>query len=221
MSSGFDRDAVSELLIACHRRCCICHRFCGVKMETDHITPKEAGGGDDIENAIAVCFECHAEIHSYNDKHPRGRKYLPNELRGHKEQWLGLCKSRPEVFVGASWNVDVGPLQALIDELEFNVRVAAYPQPNEQGCLFHEDQFLRAIQAGIIATLEEKLKATIVEAYVSMGGANQVISSAWTHPRGSNAWAEAINEATRRIRSALPTIETAKDMLLSFLGSEK
>ena len=76
----FPRDQVSELLARRHRRCCVCHRFCGVKIETDHIKPKEQGGGDSIENAIPVCFECHAEIHSYNDKHPRGRKFLPEDL---------------------------------------------------------------------------------------------------------------------------------------------
>jgi 5-methylcytosine-specific restriction endonuclease McrA len=31
-------------------------------METDHIIPKEDGGSDDIDNAIPVCLECHAEI---------------------------------------------------------------------------------------------------------------------------------------------------------------
>lgn len=72
---AFERDEVSDLLARCHRRCCVCHRFCGVKMETDHIIPTEDGGDDSIENAIPVCFECHAEIHSYNDSHPRGRKF--------------------------------------------------------------------------------------------------------------------------------------------------
>ncbi|MCX5732790.1 MAG: HNH endonuclease signature motif containing protein [candidate division NC10 bacterium] len=221
MSSGFDRNEVGDLLKACHRRCCICHRFCGVKMETDHITPKEAGGTHDIENAIAVCFECHAEIHSYNDSHPRGRKYLPEELHAHKDQWLDICQRRPEIFVGVSRDADVGPLQALIDELEFNTRVAAYPQINDQGCLFHEDQFRRAIHTGNIATLDDGLKANIVEAYVSMGAANQVISTAWAHPQGSGPWAYGVNEAAKRITAALPKIEEAKAMLLEFLGSEK
>jgi hypothetical protein len=76
---------VEILLAACHRRCCICHRFCGVKIETDHIEQAAEGDSDKIENAIPVCFECHAEIHSYNDKHPRGRKFTPDELRHHKE----------------------------------------------------------------------------------------------------------------------------------------
>jgi hypothetical protein len=36
-----------------------------------------------------VCFECHPEIHSYNDKHPRGRKFLPEELQLHKKAVAG------------------------------------------------------------------------------------------------------------------------------------
>ncbi len=48
----------------------ICHRYCGVKIELDHIKPRADGGEDDIDNAIAVCFECHAEIYLYNDRHP-------------------------------------------------------------------------------------------------------------------------------------------------------
>src|SRR5579863_7120763 len=104
----FPQKDVDELLTACHRRCCICHRFCGVKIETDHIVPSEDGGGDEIGNAIPVCFECHAEIHSYNDKHPRGRKFHPDELHAHKEQWLAICRERPEMLVSAIRNADVG-----------------------------------------------------------------------------------------------------------------
>src|SRR5215467_5857650 len=89
----FPPSDVAELLAKCHRRCCICHRFCGTKIETDHINPHAQSKDDSIENAIPVCFECHAEIHSYNDAHPRGRKYRPDELRMHKVQWLRLCET--------------------------------------------------------------------------------------------------------------------------------
>ena len=92
---GFASGAVEQLLVRCHRRCCICHRFCGVKMEIDHIVPTADNGADDIDNAIPVCFECHAEIHSYNDKHPRGRKFRPTELREHRNTWLEICEKRP------------------------------------------------------------------------------------------------------------------------------
>src|SRR5947207_6124741 len=96
-------------------------------METDHIQPKAEGGSDQIENAIPVCFECHAEIHSYNDQHPRGRKFRPDELRAHKQQWLEICRNHAEVLLAAARSSDVGPLQALIDELAFNIGVTRYP----------------------------------------------------------------------------------------------
>ena len=217
---AFPRDQVSELLARCHRRCCICHRFCGVKMETDHIVPKEEGGGDDIDNAIPVCFECHAEIHSYNDKHPRGRKFLPEELRRHKEQWLKICDEQPEVLVSASRVADVGPLQALIDELELNAKVATKPDLKDQGAKFHEDQLRRAIHVGSIAILRDEIPEAVVDAYVAMSAANQIVDAAWRHPKGSNPWAEGVNEATKRIKEAQPKIARATDELLKFLGSE-
>jgi 5-methylcytosine-specific restriction endonuclease McrA len=59
---GFPQTEADELLAQCHRRCCICHRFCGIKMELDHIIPREQNGSDTIDNAIPLCFECHAEV---------------------------------------------------------------------------------------------------------------------------------------------------------------
>jgi len=218
---AFDRDQVSDLLARCHRRCCICHRFCGVKIETDHIEPNEQGGDDSIENAIPVCFECHAEIHSYNDKHPRGRKFLPEELRFHRDQWMRICAQRPEALVSASRASDVGPLQALIDELEFNTAVAHKISPAEQGCAFHEEQFLRAVREGSIAILREEIKDAITEAYVAMGAANRLIETAWAHPIQFEPWAKGVNEARTRIAAASPKIEKAKSELLKFLAAEE
>ena len=139
---AFNRDEVSVLLVRVHRRCCICHRFCGVKIETDHIVPSGEDGDDDIDNAIPVCFECHAEIHSYNPQHPRGRKFLPEELRAHKDQWLRICNTHPELLIAATQTADVGPLQALIDELEYN---GAVGRVGIMGALFNDEQFRRAI----------------------------------------------------------------------------
>jgi len=116
---GFNRVEVAGLLAKCHRRCCICHRFCGIKMETDHMIPQAEGGDDSIENAIPVCFDCHAEIHSYNPKHPRGRMYTSDELNKHKERWLRICADLPATTFSKSLKSDreVGPIQALVDEI--------------------------------------------------------------------------------------------------------
>lgn len=217
---AFPREQVAELLARTHRRCCICHRFCGVKMETDHIVPREQGGDDGIANAIPVCFECHAEIHSYNDQHPRGRKFTPEELRQHKGQWLAICQQDPSALVAPSRAADVGPLQALIDELAFNQRIASRPGSQDQGGHFHDQQFRRAIEQGSIAILRDEIKDRVLEAYAAMAAANGVIRAAWTHGKGTNLWAEGVNEAHRRITEAAPRIEAASQALYEFLGSE-
>ena len=58
----FRPEEIETLLVACHRRCCMCHRFCGVKMEIDHIEGAAMDTSGDIANAIPLCFECHAEV---------------------------------------------------------------------------------------------------------------------------------------------------------------
>lgn len=222
MSNSFKQEEVQQLLVLCHRRCCICHRFCGSKIEIDHINQKSEGGSDDIDNAIPVCFECHAEIHSYNDKHPRGRKFRPEELRGHKKQWLDICDKKPEILLKASRNSDVGPLQSLIDELEFNLKITDYPgfQYQDHGCLFKDNQFQRAIQEGVISILIENLKSLILEAYVAMGSANQVLSSMWGHEINRTPWNRCVTEASKRIEIAKPKIEKAKNELIIFFSSK-
>lgn len=213
----FPRDEVDSLLAACHRRCCICHRFCGVKIETDHIAPAYDGGSDSIENAIPVCFECHAEIHSYNDQHPRGRKFRPTELRRHKAQWLEICQTRPDIFLSATRTADVGPLQALLDELEFNTTAASL---NTRGCPLQEQQFHRAIAAGAISVLEPALKKELLEAYAAVGRLNQILlveatEHAKTAQPPQSSWVAIVE-----VQKALPRMKSAQAKLLSFLSSE-
>lgn len=220
MSGKFPETEVLKLLVRCHRRCCICHRFCGVKIEIDHIIPQAEGGPDTIDNAIPVCFECHAEIHSYNIKHPRGRKFRPEELKMHKEQWLSICENRPDIFTKATRESDVGPLQALIDELEFNTHIAKHFSPADVGCSFIDDQFRRATSEGSISTLDEDLKISILEAYRAMGRSNQLIREALAHGRTSILYSEYMGWAREAIQDARPKIETTWNTLLKFLSSE-
>jgi hypothetical protein len=207
MASKFKEADVIELLVKCHRRCCICHRYCGTKIETDHIEPGANGGSNNIDNAILVCFECHAEIHCYNDRHPRGRKFRPEELRKHKEQWLAICSERPQVLIDALQDGDVGPLQALIDELEFNAVAAT-----QFGCLFLDNEFHRAIREGLIATLKDELKVAILDAYAVIGAANRDL-----------AVLTPMFNATlhQRIDAVKPKVKKAREELLQFLRSEQ
>jgi hypothetical protein len=74
-------------MIACGRRCCLCHKFTGVGIECHHITPQSKGGDDTYDNCIPLCFDCHAEVGHYSAEHPRGTKFSPEELRGHRDHW--------------------------------------------------------------------------------------------------------------------------------------
>jgi hypothetical protein len=75
--------AVAEAaLIQCRRHCCVCDRWCGAKMIIHHIEGHE---DNTDENALPVCFDCHAEIVSYNETHPLGRKFNASELRRVRE----------------------------------------------------------------------------------------------------------------------------------------
>lgn len=69
-------------LLWCARHCCLCGKLAGLGIEVAHLDPVKS----DIDNAIPLCFDCHAAIGHYNTKHPRGRKYSIPELRARRDQ---------------------------------------------------------------------------------------------------------------------------------------
>ena len=81
VSGGFPPEIKTKALVACRRSCCLCEKPCGIKMHCHHIVPAARGGQDTFENCIPLCLNCHAEVEAYNDKHPMGNKFRPEELR--------------------------------------------------------------------------------------------------------------------------------------------
>lgn len=79
----FKPELRERLLLWCDRHCCLCKKACGVMIEVHHI---EHGGPDTEDNAIPLCFECHALVGHYNDGHPRGIKIGSRELKARREQ---------------------------------------------------------------------------------------------------------------------------------------
>lgn len=88
----FNEKTKEDAMVACGRRCCICHEYCGNKMEVHHIVPQKDGGEDTFENAIPLCFNCHAEVASYNTNHPKGVKFSKSELTRHRDNWYNCIK---------------------------------------------------------------------------------------------------------------------------------
>ena len=89
---SFSEDIKTRAMVSCGRRCCICHKFCGNNMEVHHIRAHADGGDDTFENAIPLCFDCHAIVRQYDPKHPKGIKFSEKELRQHRDAWYKLIK---------------------------------------------------------------------------------------------------------------------------------
>jgi hypothetical protein len=213
---AFDRNQVSELLAKCHRRCCICHRFCGVKIETHHTIP----GNDDIENAIPVCFECHAEIKLYDPTHPRGRRFQEDELKIHKKQWLDICQNNKSIFLEKRAIDDVGPLQSLIDELEYNINVSKYSKRDDLGCKFREVEFNRTITQGLLSLLPKEIKEVLIETYRRVSRMNSLIASIMHTGARGGQYEEHWNKILEEIPGLESIIQDSHKKLLEFLKCE-
>ena len=108
------------MFTCCHRRCCLCLKQCGVNIEAAHIIDEAAGGSNDFDNGIPLCFDCHQEVGSYNDKHPRGNKIRPEELRARRDEvykWVAEGKFAIETRDTDSAQRHPNPLHRIIDLL--------------------------------------------------------------------------------------------------------
>jgi hypothetical protein len=73
-----------KVLLWCARHCCLCGKARDVDIEVAHIPREEEK--NEIENAIPLCFNCHAKVGHYNPKHPKGIKFTAKELRKRRDQ---------------------------------------------------------------------------------------------------------------------------------------
>jgi hypothetical protein len=90
---GFSVETAKAALVACGRRCCLCAEFCGTKIQTHHIVPEGQGGSNEFDNCMPLCLDCHAEVDSYNPRHPIGRKFSRAELIGHRDRLYEQVRS--------------------------------------------------------------------------------------------------------------------------------
>jgi hypothetical protein len=107
----FPNNVAEMALLLCGRCCCLCHKFCGTKIELHHISQQAKGGADTLENCIPLCFNCHAEATQYNFDHPKGRRFTPSELKRHRDAWFANVKSlndQTEVVPGAQYQTVKG-----------------------------------------------------------------------------------------------------------------
>lgn len=89
----FNEDTKARMFIKCARLCCLCFKQCGTNIEAAHIIDQHAGGSDEEDNGIPVCLDCHQEVGAYNDKHPKGNKFRPKELKGRRDHVYRLVET--------------------------------------------------------------------------------------------------------------------------------
>lgn len=88
----FPNDVRTEALLRAARHCCVCRLPKGTALEVHHLQPEADGGSNTIENAIPLCFDCHANAGHYNSRHPRGTKFSPAELVQHRDRWYAAVQ---------------------------------------------------------------------------------------------------------------------------------
>jgi hypothetical protein len=82
---SFSPEVKSKMFTRCMRHCCLCRKQCGINIEAAHIIDESAGGSNDEDNGIPVCFDCHQEMGAYRDSHPKGNKIRPEELKQRRD----------------------------------------------------------------------------------------------------------------------------------------
>jgi hypothetical protein len=75
------------------RHCCLCRKQCGTNIEAAHIHDEAAGGSNDEDNGIPLCFDCHQEVGAYRDSHPKGNKFRSEELRQRRDAVYELVRT--------------------------------------------------------------------------------------------------------------------------------
>ena len=110
---SFPKSVEIEALVKCGRCCCICHKFCGTKIELHHIKQKAYGGADTIDKCIPLCLECHADMGKADPKHPKGKHYSENELRQHRDNWYKFYADHPNAAVDDNDQNPVKSVQSL------------------------------------------------------------------------------------------------------------
>lgn len=81
--AGVKRDA----LRLSARHCCVCRLPKARDLEVHHIVPEADGGASTLENAVVLCYDCHAHAGHYNSRQPRGNRFHPDEIRELRDKW--------------------------------------------------------------------------------------------------------------------------------------
>ena len=167
---SFSKELKTKAMVACGRSCVICHKFCGNNMEVHHIVAESDGGSNVFDNAIPLCFDCHAEVRQYDPKHPKGIRFTKDELIQHRDNWykkisqsspqneeFGMYEVSPIKFYREKGYQDIKlrRVQTGADLLGYTSRVAAMEFTNDEPKTREEAKLI----ADFFQTIQENVDA--------------------------------------------------------------
>ena len=114
-----------------------------------------------------------------------------------------------------------GPLQGLLDELEYNLIISRDLSLSTLGFQSHDAQMSRAIREGVLSILHDDLEVAISTAYGSVSRANES-SRSWvnSHEHHGPDYKGANEKTLAEVKFAIPLIQEARDKLFGFVQSE-
>jgi hypothetical protein len=222
---GFPESIKEEVLVACGRHCALCHRFCGLKLELHHIKHQSEGRENTFDNCIPLCFDCHADMRSYDHLHPKGTKYSPSELKRHRDLWFEKVRGSHVASPSASLKVDQELFEEIKLHLDFGREIAFISDHNFGGsfrrkqlsgfvtfasrCRDPEFEFLDSDLEGIRAKLAaavEVFLGHVGEYTFSQDPKHQILGVekdwAFKNPRKLDEAVEALNGSSTAIATA-------------------
>ena len=137
---AFSAQIKEQALLLCSRHCCLCHKYCGLKIELHHIVHASEGGDDTLENCIPLCFDCHGDMRSYDHHHPKGTKYTLSELRQHRDAWYSKCQNSPApTYFAVSLHLDQQTFSDIKEALPYS-GVIRFLEQHDFGAPFKLDR---------------------------------------------------------------------------------
>ncbi|MDH5450732.1 MAG: HNH endonuclease [Candidatus Bathyarchaeota archaeon] len=123
----FPESVKTKCLLWSDRHCCLCDKRCGTDIEVHHIEE----GKNDIENAIPLCYSCHAAIHHYNSMEPMGNRFRPKELKSGRDQIYEkyTCHLVPPIDFEVTQNIRDTPIKRKFPDIGFNIHHRGISHP--------------------------------------------------------------------------------------------
>lgn len=187
---ALDPKIVRELLDACDWRCCACWSVKDQSLEIHHIKEHSKGGGNSIENLVALCPNHHDKAHTRHDhsRSPNPPEYLIDRKQAFEtaiHEWRKGLRKAPDEETNPDLHDDVTVLGFLRN---------MFDRPAYQDCFSLEcsmnnfqqalDSIVKGLNTGVITT----------------GEGEHVVTTKSRHAVSDPEWKQGLDRITSRVQ---------------------